>query len=65
MALCSRVMLSSGATDFTPRPGSPTRVARVPSMVSSAVGSARVPSLSFSRWIVMPLRAPSGSRCSR
>ena len=44
---------------LTPRPSSPTGSARQPSSASSAVGRARVPSLSLRRRMRMPLRVPS------
>ncbi|MBK7829243.1 MAG: hypothetical protein IPJ59_29210 [Nannocystis sp.] len=46
----------------TPRPGSPINVAGAPSRVSSAVGNARVPSLSFNRLTVIPCQPRPASR---
>ncbi len=61
----SRVTLSIGAMLRTPSPRPATGAARVPSRVSSAVGTLRVPSLSLRRLTRMPLYAPTASRVSR
>jgi len=45
----------------TPRPGSPTRTAQVPSNSTSDEAFDLLPSLFFSRWTRMVLRVPSGS----
>jgi hypothetical protein len=60
--LYSRVTFSIPEMFATPRPGSPISVAGAPSSVSSAVGSAFVPSLSLSRLTVMPRHPRPGSR---
>ena len=44
-----------------PRPSSPTRIAQVSWSSISDDALARLPSLSFSRWILMSLRVPSSS----
>ncbi len=44
----------------TPRPSSPTSVARAPQNSTSEPALERSPSLSFSRWMRMSLRSPSG-----
>ena len=63
--LCAAHSLATwrtAATFGTPRPIPPTGTASVPSRSSSAVGRARVPSLSFSRRTRIPFQAPSGWR---
>ena len=59
-----RVTFSMGAMARTPSESPATGVAGVPSSVSSAVGSLRVPSLSFSRSMRIPRSRPSSSRVS-
>jgi len=59
-----RVMLSIGVIARTPSLAVPTSVAGVPSSVSSAVGTLRVPSLSLSRLTVMLRSRPLASRSS-
>ena len=58
-----RVNDSIGVMARTPPDGASTRIAGQPSRVSSAVGTLRVPSLSFSRFTTMPgASAPRSSR---
>ena len=59
-----RVTLSSVAILRTPSPRAADESAGVPSSVSSAVGSARVPSLSLRRLTRMSRSAPVASRSS-
>jgi hypothetical protein len=59
-----RVTSSIGATFRTPFESPATGVARAPSSVSSAVGSLRVPSLSFRRFTRIPFGVPSSARVS-
>ncbi len=70
--LCSRVTLSIPAIFARPLSTLPTGVAWAPASVSSAVGSARVPSLSFRRFTrmvepscVRPLRGSTRSTRNR
>ena len=60
-----RVMASIGVMFLMPFVVPATAVARAPSSVSSAVGTMRVPSLSFRRLTAMPLIEPSAFRSSR
>ena len=60
-----RVMLSSGAMLRMPSAAPITNSAGVPSSSSSAVGTLRVPSLSFSRLMLIPFNWPLSSRSSR
>ncbi len=64
MAFQVRVTLSIGAMLRMPLSRPMTSSAGVPSSVSSAVGTLRVPSLSLSRLMRMLLSAPVASRIS-
>jgi hypothetical protein len=64
MAFQVRVMLSTVLIARTPFASSPTGIAGVPSRVSSAVGSLRVPSLSLRRSMRRRFGCPSPSRVS-
>jgi hypothetical protein len=55
-----RVMFSTGAIWRMPVPGAPMRHARAPFSASSAVGTARVPTLSLRRWRRMLLESGDG-----
>lgn len=57
----SRVWLTISMMVGTPRPGSPTRTAQVPSNSTSEEAFDLLPSLFFSRWIRTVLRVPSAS----
>jgi hypothetical protein len=58
----SRVWLTIVRIVAMPRPSSPTSHPRASSSSISLDALDRLPSLSFRRWITMPLRVPSGSR---
>ena len=57
----SRVRLTISMMVRTPRPGSPTRNPRVPFNSISLDAFARLPGLSFSRWMRNGFRSPPGS----
>ena len=59
-----RVTPSMGSMARVPLNAWPTSSARVPSSMSSAVGTLRVPSLSFNRSTRRPFRRPSAPRTS-
>ena len=60
MTQSSRVWLTISMMAATPRPSSPTRVAHAPSSSISLDAFDRLPSLSLSRWMGMPLRVAVG-----
>jgi hypothetical protein len=59
-----RVTFSMGVMLRMPSERPTTGMALVPSRVSSAVGTLRVPSLSLRRFTAMPFSLPSASRTS-
>ncbi len=59
-----RVIVSIGVIALTPSAPVPTWIAGAPVSVSSAVGTLRVPSLSFRRLTSMPRSLPAASRVS-
>ena len=57
-----RVWLTISMIVRTPRPSSPTRRAQAPANSTSEEAFERFPSLSFSRWMWIRLRSPSGRK---